>query len=112
MHAWVLESVGEDFGVFVQVIVLLLAPAVLGFQCQVLAVGVRYVGGQVLLPEGRVEKLPVLFAVSLAVEWLGGRGGSMGAGLCGCAGAFRDCGRGLAAARWVASCVVCSVLLG
>ena len=52
MHTWVLEGVGEDFGVFVQVIVLLLVAGVFGFQCQVVAVGVSYVGRQVLLPEG------------------------------------------------------------
>ena len=51
-----MEGVREDFGVFVQFVVLLLA-GVLGFQCEVLAVSVCYVCWQVLLPEGRVKEL-------------------------------------------------------
>ena len=57
MHARVLEGVREDFGIFVQFVVLLLAAGVLGFQCEVLAVDVCYVCWQVLLPEGRVKEL-------------------------------------------------------
>ena len=40
-------------------VVLLLGAGVSGFQCKVIAVDVRYVGWQVLFPEGRVDELSI-----------------------------------------------------